>query len=268
MPWALNTGQFALSTLIDRIMPNRVLLRISENNDILKNILAEIKKYDFRYSKIEKKVKQIDIKDILHRYNDILTNDNSAVTIQDVTNLFKKFGMIKKFYKKVMTNSSPLQNKTVASLIMQHYIFISYLQNNQIVRQFMTKKNATYKERFLSFLPIGNLHFKSNKCLTQLATNNKPNFICDENKSVRQTLKENIYYIEHQFETGKDKMLSINQAGLLEIYCSNSKVLNTIEIFSIFVISDNCNLYFNSMLLFRATTNQTGKNAKLNICRY
>ena len=141
---------------------------------------------------------------------------------------------------------------------MQHYIFISYLQNNQIVRQFMTKKNATYKERFLSFLPIGNLHFKSNKCLTQLATNNKPNFICDENKSVRQTLKENIYYIEHQFETGKDKMLSINQAGLLEIYCSNSKVLNTIESFSIFVISDNCNLYFNSMLLFRATTNQTG----------
>ena len=128
MPWALNTGQFALSTLIDRIMPNRVLLRISENNDILKNILAEMKKYGFRNSKIEKKVKQIDIKDILYRWNAIETNDNNAVTIQDDTNLFKKFGMIKHFYKKVLTNSSPLQNKTVAFLNRQHYIFISYLQ--------------------------------------------------------------------------------------------------------------------------------------------
>ena len=146
MPWALNTGQFALSTLIDRIMPNRVLLRIFENNDILKNILAEIKKYDFRYSKIEKKVKQIDIKDILYRYNGILKNDNKEVTIQDGTNLFKKFEMIKKFYKKLLTDSNSLKNKTVAFLNKQHYIFIRYLQNSQIVRQFLTKKMPHIKK--------------------------------------------------------------------------------------------------------------------------
>ena len=79
-------------------MPNRVLLRISKNNNILKNTVSEIKKkIGFKYSKIEKKVKQIDIKDILYRYNGILTNDNRAVTIQDITNLFKKFEMIKNF---------------------------------------------------------------------------------------------------------------------------------------------------------------------------
>ena len=165
----------------------------------------------------------------------------------------------------------PSTNETIKFVGNDTYLFNIWISNKKIIRKFIKETTAKYNAKQLSYIPINEMYFDNTKWMQHtFVMGNKNDCLkallngdlryCTDNKSTRQIITDNIYFVNHQYSINSGKIITFNTPGVLETKClqNRASLIKNVKGLTIILITDDCVVFFNHILLIKAQNNITG----------
>ena len=189
---------------------------------------------------------------------------------QEIRNLAQWANKIKIHFEKLLF-PQPSKNETLAFVGNDTYLFNVWWEDDKIIRKFIKEKKSNYKAKIISYIPINEMYFDSTKwqqhtflvgnknaCLKALLNGDLS--YCTENTSTKQILTDEVFFVNHQYSENSGKIVTFNTKGIIEIKCllNKANLIKNIKGFTVLLITDDCVLFFNHIMLISAQNNITG----------
>ena len=192
-----------------------------------------------------------------------------------ILHVIQKAELIKNHYRKIL-RPLPLKNETQEWLKESNYLCRIFINGNKIVKKFLMEVQTGYTATMANYIPINTYFYdiqywqshtflsgKTSACLSSLLAGSVQ--YCQAGPTTRKIITDNVFYVDHIYETTTGKILVVNRPGLIEITCLRniSKIITTIKSLTLITVTDDCKGYFEGLQILESSSNKTGITPKI-----